>query len=110
MVHELLKLAVTTKGVKGMKRLHRALIVTLMVSSMLIGGTSWADIIVTVPFTDSGFFGEDGRSSKEDGEVMGFDPTVFPGFANYHVGLSTGLTGPDVVVRNFFIFGFRFCS
>ncbi len=58
---------------------------------------------VTVPFCDAGFFGADGRSSKEDGEALGA-PTTVPGFANYHAGLSTSLTFEDEEVRNFFVF------
>lgn len=58
---------------------------------------------VTVPFFDAGFFGADGRSSKEDGEALGA-PTTVPTFANYHVGLSTSLLFEDEEVRNFFVF------
>jgi hypothetical protein len=74
----------------------------------------WAvPIAVTAEMFDSGFFHEDGRSSKEDGEMMGL-PTTPPGFANYHVGLSAGygivdpdpLTYTDVETRNFFVFDF----
>lgn len=67
-----------------------------------------ATTTVTVDFFDAGFFGSDGRNSKEDGEALG-KPTTAPTFANYHAGLSSGYspTGapfPDKEVRNFFIF------
>lgn len=74
----------------------------------------WAvPITVGAEMYDSGFFHEDGRSSKEDGEILGV-PTTPPGFANYHVGLSAGygivdldpLTYTDVETRNFFVFDF----
>ena len=65
-----------------------------------------ADVVVDVPFYDSGYFGADGRNSKEDGEAMGA-PTTVPTFANYHVGLSDGYSDPpypDTEMRNFFVF------
>jgi len=74
----------------------------------------WAvPIAVTAEMFDSGFFHEDGRSSKEDGEIFGV-PTTPPGFSNYHVGLSAGygivdldpLTYTDVETRNFFVFDY----
>jgi hypothetical protein len=61
---------------------------------------------VTVDFHDAGFFGSDGRNSKEDAEALGFVTTP-GGFANYHVGLSDGYSlppFPDIEVRNFFVF------
>lgn len=64
-------------------------------------------LTITVDFHDAGFFGMDGRSSKEDAEALGF-PTTPGAFANYHAGLSDGYSAPpypDSEVRNFFVFG-----
>jgi hypothetical protein len=94
---------------------RHALLVTIVGLLLAVfANRGWAvPIAVTAEMFDSGFFHEDGRTSKEDGEMMGL-PTTPPGFANYHVGLSAGygivdpdpLTYTDVETRNFFVFDF----
>jgi len=91
---------------------HRVVGLALFCMALLGGALSAGAEMVTVPFHDAGFFGEDGRSSKEDAEALGKSTTV-PTFANHHVGLSAGYEvvdpGPpavfaDAEVRNYFVF------
>ncbi|MEL6109354.1 MAG: PEP-CTERM sorting domain-containing protein [Planctomycetota bacterium] len=59
--------------------------------------------VTTLAATDSGFFNEAGRSSKNDGVILGATPATF----NYSVGAideAPPLAGVDVKRRNYFTF------
>lgn len=88
-------------------RLTPAPVVQAAMLSLLAAVPASASTTITVDFFDAGFFGSDGRNSKEDADALGFS-TAPGGFSNYHVGLSDGYAAgppyPDTEVRNFFVF------
>jgi len=69
----------------------------------LLGPWTATAAIVSLPASDSGFFNAAGRSSKNDGVVMGAAPATF----NYSAGAideAPPLSGVDVPRKNYFTF------
>ena len=60
-------------------------------------------MIVAIPASDSGFFNEAGRSSKNDGVILGAAPATF-NYSSGTIGEVPPLVGTDVNRRNFFTF------
>ncbi|NNC92976.1 MAG: hypothetical protein HKN80_10840 [Acidimicrobiia bacterium] len=75
----------------------------LMILACFALGPRALGMMVALPAVDSGFFNEAGRSSKNDGVLLGAPPATF----NYSTGTIAEvppLAGTDVNRRNFFTF------
>ena len=80
-----------------MKSIPLTLLAYLALSPFAFG------MMIALPAIDSGFFNEAGRSSKNDGVLLGAPPATF----NYSTGTIAEvppLVGSDVERRNFFTF------